>query len=104
MDHAARMRIVEIEAVYQQSVEQHGVAQCEALAMREYGRLTADQRPVRASRRACHLRVVERRRGEREADAVQDQMFRAFPDGLRDIGQLQVRGEARERARDALSS
>ena len=92
------MRVVEVEAVYQQAVRQHRVAQCEPAGFAEHRRLPFAQLAHRGERDA---RIVERRGRQRKADAVEDQMLRALAHGRRNVVEGQLQREVREAGRDA---
>lgn len=97
MDDGGQMRVVEIEAVQQHTVDEHGIAQRQALGATDDGRATAATERLAAGQRASREGVGVGR--QRAADGVEHQVFGALANGGRDICQLHVVHEPGEPAR-----
>jgi len=90
MDDAARMGVVEVEAMHQDAVHQHGVAQGELAADTDNRRSAAPELLHRRKRNRGE-RIF--RRGERDAHGIEHEMFRPFAHRHRDLFVAQGEGE-----------
>ena len=104
MDHTGEMSVVVVEAVYQQPVHHRGVAKTEAQGKTDNGLITsATQRLHRGCRTSGEL---ERRRGMRYADRVDDEHLGLIDNCPRQIVELhscrEVPENVRQRSRGGL--
>ena len=100
MDDAAGVRVVEVEAVHQDAVEQRRVPRRQAQRQADHGHLA---RPAQAGngRRGLVGEIVAAG-GKRDAGGIEHQVLGALAHLAGDRGRRQVMGEARQRLGDQL--